>query len=297
VKYLHIVDDASELMRYRAGELHVTYAVPRSQLDWIRANLGGDLHIATQLSTYFYGFNLRRPPFKDKPKLRAALSMAIDRERITQSVLRAGEVPAYGWVPPGVHQYSAQAFEYRETPREQRIDLARKLYAEEGYSAKNPLSFELRYNAGEAHNNIAIAVASMWKEALGVQVKLVAVEFKSLLEDIDRGDVEVFRSSWMGDYNDAYAFAQYMKSDFGINLPRFRNAEYDALLVAAASEVDPTRRKDLLEQAERVMLREHPIIPLYFYVTKHLVKPEVQGWYDNVMNVVYSKDLWLSTSR
>jgi oligopeptide transport system substrate-binding protein len=297
VRYLHIVDDASELMRYRAGELHITYAVPRSQLDWIRQNLDRELHIATQLSTYFYGFNLRRAPFKDRPKLRAALSMVVDRERLIQSVLRAGEVAAYGWVPPGVNDYTTQSFDYRETPLPERIETARRLYAEEGYSAKNPLSFELRYNAGEAHNNIAVAVASMWKEALGVQVSLAAVEFKSLLEDIDRGDVEVFRSSWMGDYNDAYAFAQYMKSDFGINLPRFRNPEYDALLTQAASEAEASRRKALLEQAERVMLREHPIVPLYFYVTKHLVKPEVQGWYNNVMNVVYSKDLWLSTSR
>jgi oligopeptide transport system substrate-binding protein len=117
------------------------------------------------------------------------------------------------------------------------------------------------------------------------------------LQDIDRGDVEVFRSSWLGDYNDAYTFVQYFKSNFGINLPHYRSAECDALIAAAAAEIDTTKRRELLQAAERVALRDHPLIPLYFYVNKHLVKPEVQGWYDNIMNVVYSKDLGLKGAR
>jgi oligopeptide transport system substrate-binding protein len=133
----------------------------------------------------------------------------------------------------------------------------------------------------------------MWKEALGVDVRLTQVEFKSLLQDIDRGDVDVFRASWVGDYNDAYSFLQYLKSDFGVNLPHYRSAGYDALLARAATATEASQRRALLEEAERVMLRDTPLIPLYFYVNKHLVKPEVEGWYDNVMNVVYSKDLGL----
>ena len=159
------------------------------------------------------------------------------------------------------------------------------------------MAFELRYNAGEVHNKVAVAVASMWKEALGVEARLTAVEFKSLLQDIDRGDVEVFRSSWQGDYNDAYTFAQYLKSNFGINLPRYRSKEYDSLVDAAAVEIDTARRSELLQSAERVVLRDHPLMPIYFYVNKHLVKPEVDGWYDNAMNVVYSKDLGLRPQR
>jgi oligopeptide transport system substrate-binding protein len=143
------------------------------------------------------------------------------------------------------------------------------------------------------HNKLAVAIASMWKEALGVDARLVAVEFKSLLQDIDRGDVEVFRSSWLGDYNDAYTFAQYFKSNFGINLPRYRSAEYDSLVDSASVQTDSAKRRELLQQAESVVLRDHAVMPIYFYVNKHLVKPQVEGWYDNVMNVVYSKDLGL----
>ncbi|MGH8322947.1 MAG: peptide ABC transporter substrate-binding protein, partial [Steroidobacteraceae bacterium] len=265
VKYLLIADENAELTRYRAGELHVTAVVPRGQFDWIKANLGGELHVSPQLNTYFYGFNLRRAPFKDNPGLRRALSLVIDRERLARLVLRVGEVPAYGWVPPGVNDYVSQSFDYKGTPLSERIAAARRLYAAAGYSSSNPLRFELRYNSGEVHTKLAVAIASAWKEALGVEARLTAVEFKSLLQDIDRGDVEMFRSSWVGDYNDAYTYLQYLKSDFGINLPHYRNPAYDLLLTRAAGEVDTTKRRELLEQAERLALHDHPLIPLYFY--------------------------------
>jgi oligopeptide transport system substrate-binding protein len=293
VKYLTISDENAELARYRSGELHVTNVVPRGQFDWIREHLGAELHVAPQLDTYFYGFNLRRAPFRDQPQLRRALSLVIDREKLAALVLRVGELPAYGWVPPGIDNYTPQSFDYRGAPLAKRRAEAQRLYREAGYSRARPLEFELAYNAGEVHTKVAVAVASMWKEALGAEVRLTQVEFKTLLQDIDRGDVELFRSSWAGDYNDAYTYAQYLKSDFGLNLPHYRSAAYDALVTRAAAAVEQGERRALLEEAERVMLADHPLIPLYFYVTKHLVKPEVEGWYDNVMNVVYSKDLSL----
>jgi len=293
VKYLLIPDENAELARYRSGELQVTFVVPRGQFDWIKANLAGELHVAPQLTTYYYGFNLRRAPFKDRRELRRALSLVIDRDKLAQLVLRVGELPAWGWVPPGIDNYSSQSFDYKDTPLAQRVREAQRLYAQSGYSPAQPLKFELRYNAGEVHTKLALAIASMWKEALGAQVTLTQVEFKSLLQDVDRGEVEMFRSSWVGDYNDAYTFAQYLKSDFGVNQPHYAGEAYDALLTRAAAEGDPVKRRALLEEAERTMLADHPLLPIYFYVNKHLVKPEVQGWYDNVMNVVYSKDLAL----
>ena len=293
VKYLQLTDDNAQLTRYRAGELHVTVGVPRGQIDWIRANLSDQFHSSPQLNTYFYGFNLDRAPFKDNVPLRRALSLVIDRDKLATLVLRTAELPAYGWIPPGVHDYSSQSFDYRNMPMPERIAEARRIYAAAGYSAAHPLSFELRYNQGEIHDKLALAIASMWKEALGADVRLTQVEFKSLLQDIDRGNVEVFRSSWSGDYNDAYTFAQYLTGGFGVNMPHYRSAEYDSLVNAAAAEADPQKRRALLESAERVALRDHPLIPIYFYANSHLVKPQVEGWYDNVMNVVYSKDLAL----
>jgi oligopeptide transport system substrate-binding protein len=135
----------------------------------------------------------------------------------------------------------------------------------------------------------------MWKDALGVETTLYAEEFRALLQTIQaRKDTQVFRSSWVGDYNDAFSFAQVLRSDFGINLTGYANPRYDELLGRAVRESDLAQRRTLLEEAERMMLADHPLLPIYFYVNKHLVKPEVQGWTDNVMNVQYSKALSLS---
>jgi oligopeptide transport system substrate-binding protein len=293
VKYLISSDENAELTLYRAGQLDITDVIPRTQYDWIRSHLGDQLHITPELGVYFYGFNLQRPPFAHDAKLRRALAMAIDRRKLARLVLRTGELPAYGWVPPGVADYTPQSPAWRSLSRAQRIAEARRLYAEAGYSAARPLRFTLRYNTGEIHAELAIAIASMWREALGARVTLRAEEFSSLLQDINRGNVQMFRSSWIGDYNDAYTFAQYFKSDFGINLTHYDNPAYDALLDRAAAEVDPARRRALLEQAESLMLRGQPVIPIYFYASKHLVKPRVTGWYNNIMNVTYSKFLGL----
>jgi oligopeptide transport system substrate-binding protein len=293
VKWLILPDEDAELTLYRADQLDVTDVIPKTQYDWIRSHLGDQLHVAPALGIYFYGFNLQSAPFAGDGKLRRALSMAIDRDKLAQLVLRSGELPAYGWIPPGVHDYTPQSPDYRSLTAAQRLAEARKLYAEAGYSATKPLRFELRYNTGEIHNELAVAIASMWQQGLGVQVTLRAEEFRSLLQDIDRGDVQMFRSSWIGDYNDAYTFAQYFKSDFGINLTHYRNPAYDDLVNRAATELDPAKRRALLEQAEQAMLADQPVIPIYFYVSKHLVKPRVTGWYSNVMNVTYSKDLGL----
>ena len=296
VKYVITTDENAELTLYRADQLDITDVIPRPQYDWIRSHLGDQLHTTPELGTYYYGFNLQRAPFKDDVKIRRALSMVIDREKLAQLVLRAGELPAYTWVPPGVADYTPQSPGYASLPMAQRIAEARRLYAEAGYSAAKPLRFELRYNTGEVHAELAIAIASMWHQALGAQVTLRAEEFRSLLQDINEGNVQMFRSSWIGDYNDAYTFAQYFKSDFGINLPHYDNPAYDALLDRAAAEIDPAKRRALLEQAERVMLRDQPVIPIYFYASKQLVKPRVLGWYNNIMNVTYSKDLGLRGS-
>jgi oligopeptide transport system substrate-binding protein len=294
VHYLHHSEAGTEFRQYRAGELDVTYVVPPQQYAWIQENLPGELHVSPQLSVYYYGFNLTQPPFKDNPGLRRALSMVIDRERLTKSVTGLGEAPAYGWVPRGVANYTPQQFDYANMPYEARVAEARTLYAQAGYSAEKPLKVELRYNSGEVHNRLAVAVAAMWKEALGVETELYAEEFRALLQTIQaRKDTQVFRSSWIGDYNDAYTFAQLLQTGFGINLTGYSNPRYDALLAEATRQPDPARRRALLEEAERVMLADHPLLPVYFYVNKHLVKPYVSGWSDNVMNVQYSKDLRL----
>ena len=293
VRYVISTDENAELEMYRAGELDIMDVVPRAEIGWIRAHLGNQLHVAPQLGTYYYGFNLRRAPFKGARGLRRALALVIQRHRLTRDVLRTGEQPAYSWVPPGTDGYQVQAPAWSRLPLSARIAEARRLYAAAGYSAAHPLRFTLQYNTGEVHQDLALAIASMWRAALGVRVRLVREDFSTLMHNISTGEATMFRSSWEADYNDPYTFAQYFKSDFGINMPHYDNPAYDRLVDRAESTLDPAKRIALLERAERLMLHDQPIIPLYFYVSKHLVKPRVTGWYDNPMDVTYSRELVL----
>ncbi len=135
----------------------------------------------------------------------------------------------------------------------------------------------------------------MWKQWLGVQTELINEEFKVFINNRNLRQVtQIFRSSWIADYNDASSFTDILHSTHGQNDSGWQAPAYDALLAQAAQEADASRRRALLEQAERMVLAETPVLPIYTYVSKHLVKPWVQGWQDNPMDYHYSKDLSLA---
>jgi oligopeptide transport system substrate-binding protein len=290
VEYYSFGDSAGELGAFRTGQVDVTSSIPAAQFQWVKNHLGSELHIAPQLAVYYLGLNLRMSPLATSRELRQALSMVIDREQLVKAVTGAGEAPAYTLVPPQVRNYTPPLPDYATWPMPERIAKARALLRAAGLTG-HPPTLELRYNSNELHNRIAVAVAAMWKQALGIDTTLRAEEFKVLLQDIDRGEVSVFRASWLADYDDAYAFLQILQSGFGINLPRYASPEFDELLDRATREGDTARRRDLLQQAEARMLADQPLIPLFFYVSKHLVDAHILGWQDNGLNVVYSKNL------
>jgi oligopeptide transport system substrate-binding protein len=281
-------EDSVELNRYRAGELDITFSVPSEAFQQMKEERPDELRVSPYLAVYYYGFNLTQAPFKDKPKLRQALSMAIDREILTELVTGRGEAPAYGWVPPGVRHYDPREFLYASLSTEERHSKARELYREAVVNADNPFSVEIRYNT-------ALAVQSMWRDALGVESTLINEEAQVLLENIRMKEVtQVFRLSWTGDYNDAYTFLSVMESDNPSNTTGYSNPEYDELMAKAATQTDAALRQVYLEEAEKLMLSDHPVIPLYFYVNKNMVSPRVSGWGDNVLNYHYSQHLSLS---
>ena len=284
VYFYPIENPGTELKRYRAGELHWTDALPHQQLDWVRENLPDDLQISPYLGTYYFGFNTERPPFSNQPGLRRALSMAIDREIITTQVTGGGEIPAYGWVPP-LPGYTPQRPEWADWPMERRLGEARRLFAEAGYGEDRPLTVELYYNTSDNHKRISLAVAAMWKQALGVRTRLINQEFKVFLDTRRRKRVtQVFRAAWIGDYRDAYTFAEINASNHGMNDTGYRNPRYDELLAASMKESDPVRRRALLEEAERLLLEDQPLMPIYFYVNRRVVKPWVRGWAPNLLD-------------
>ena len=292
VRYHLVPEPMVELNRYRAGELDVTRSVPTEAFAQLREERPDELRVSPYLGVYYYGFNLTRPPFRGNRKLRQALSMAIDRESITENIVIRGETAAYSWVPPGTAGYTAPRFTYADMSRDERHAAARRLYREAGYGEDNPLEVEIRYNTSETQARIAVAIKSMWRDVLGVEAKLINEELQVLLDNIQQKEnTEVFRLSWTGDYNDAHAFLSVMESGNPSNLPGFENEEFDEYMRRAARQTKPEMRQRLLEEAERELLAEHPVIPLYFYVNKNLVSPRVSGWSDNVLNYHYTQHL------
>jgi oligopeptide transport system substrate-binding protein len=287
-------DQSAELQRYRAGELDQTYWIPTAQLAWIRENLPDELVIAPYLGSYYYGFNTTRPPFKDNLALRRALSLAVNRDVIAKQVLGAGQVPAYGWVPPGINHYTSQQMPEAAWTQEQREAEAKKLYAEAGYSADKPLRTEIIYNTQDDHRRIAVAIASMWKQVLGVETAITQQEWKVFIDTRNqKRDTQVYRQGWIGDYNDAFTFAELLRSTAGQNDTGYNNPEYDRLVTAAQSELDVGKRAELLQAAERTLLADMPILPLYYYVSTRMLKPWVRGFHPNVMDHQRHKNFYI----
>jgi len=298
VYYYPIDDQASELKRYRAGEIDITENIPISQLDWIQENLSADLHIAPYLGTYYLGYNLTRSPFKGNTKLRQALSMVINREVLTDKILKTGDQPAYSWVPPGVMHYEPVKYAWADWPFERRVAYAQQLMREAGYDNHHPLDIEIRYNTSENHKKIALVIAAMWKQHLGVKTRLYNEEWKVFLANRKAKKVtQVFRAGWIADYNDAYSFAELMHSQHGVNDIGYDNPHYDALLAQSASELNINKRRQILQSAEEVLLNDYAFIPVYHYVSKHLVKPRVGGYVDNIMDHHYSKHVYIKSAN
>ena len=296
VIYYPIENQDVELERYQAGKLHWTADVPHHQLGWVQRRMASELTISPRLAVIWLGLNVTRPPFAADPGLRRALAMALDRELIVRSVTGAGELPAYSWVPP-MTGYEVQTPSWAEQPRREQLEHARSLYAAAGFSARRPLEMELLYPGGLNNRRLAIAVAAMWRETLGVRARLREEPFGEFLESRnDLGTTMAFRSGWAADYLDPFSFAGLFDSETGASDTGWQNVEYDELLQASMQARNPRRRLALLAEAERLLLDEQPIIPLYFDVRRRLVKPEVRGWAPNPMDLHPSRHFYLAAT-
>ena len=286
-------DRATVLKRYRAGEFDIVDDLPIDQLNWLRQNMPKELHIAPYAGVYFYTFNVTKRPFNDV-RVRQALAMALNREVLVQRITLAGELPAYGFVPDGTANYTSQKVSWAKMTQAAREAAAMKLMIEAGYSPSRPLRFQLAYNTSENHKKIAVAIASMWKK-LGVEVDLVNTEAKVHFATMRQGNFEMARVGWIADYNDAQSYLYLSQtSTKQQNYSRFSNPDFDKLMDQAAVTSDERMRAQLLEQAEAILLKELPVLPIYFYVSKNLVSTKVKGWVDNPFDVHYARDLSLA---
>ncbi len=293
IHYYPFEDQSTALKRFRAGKLQWTSSVPNNQFKWLQKHYPNELVTSPWLGSYFFGFNLEREPFVENPGLRLALTLAIDRQLLTEKVTQFGELPSYNLVPPGIRDYVSPIPEWAEWTQEERNTEARRLYAEAGYSQDNPLKFEIRYTSGGNNKKMALAMSSLWKQVLGVQATLLNEEYKVFLQTRERGLLtQVFQAGWISDYADAYSFLNLFRSGHGRNDYGYANDMYDSLLDEIAAERIPSRRRRLMFEAERLLLADIPFITLYTYVTKRMVNPRLKGWHSNVMDHHYSKDMF-----
>ena len=227
--------------------------------------------------------------------LREALSLAIDREILTRHVTGLGEQPAFGLVPPGVADYTPASLGWSRAQQFQREALARRRYAEAGYSAANPAQIELRYNTSTPHRRLALAVAAMWREVLGAKVRLRNEEWKVFVGNRrQRAITQVFRGGWIADVDDARNFLDNFRTDSAANWTGYADPGFEALLDAADAAPSLAARSERLREAEARLLSAHAILPIYFYTSKHLVRPEVEGFEANALDRHPSRFLRLS---
>lgn len=298
VRY-HVTEDASsELKRFESGGLHITETLPPQPLSALKKKYGSQLRISPYLGSFWFGFNLTRPPLKNNRALREALSLAVDRDKLTRYITGFGEQAAYAVVPPGTADYSPVKLNWSKLTQTQREQLARKKLIEAGYDKNKPLEIELRYNTSTPHRRLSLAVAAMWRDVLGIKVRLRNEEWKVFVNNRKQKTItQVFRGGWIADVNDPRNFLSNFQSGNVVNWSGLNDKRYDALMQQSDEAATPQQRAALMQKAEIALLSEHAVIPVYFYVSKHLVSPQVTGYEANLLDHHPSRFLRLQEKK
>lgn len=293
VTFVPINEESSATKRYRANDVDITESFPKNMYALLKKTLPGEVYTPDQLGTYYYAFNTQKGPTADV-RVRKALSWSIDRKVIAEKVLGTGEKPAWHFTPDVTAGFKPLPTFMQQHDQNTLNAQAKALLAAAGYGPSKPLKLKLLYNTSESHQKIAIAVASMWKKNLGVDVTLENQEWKTYIDSRNSGNFDVIRASWVGDYNEPSTFLNLLTSGNSSNISRFSNADYDAVIAKASKEtIDQARNSDY-NRAEQILAEQTPIAPIYQYTNGRLIKPWVKGYpITNPEDVAYSRELWI----
>ncbi|MGD9635655.1 MAG: peptide ABC transporter substrate-binding protein [Pirellulales bacterium] len=250
----------------------------------------GELDPKPYLGTYYYLLNTTRKPLDDV-RVRRALALALDREEITRTATGAGEVPAYSLVPLGIPGYTPEKF------GEENVKEAQRLLAEAGFpNGRGFPKLEILYNTHQAHQTIAQLIRKQWEKNLGITATTRNEEWGSYQTSIRQLEFDTARRAWIADYIDPNSHLDIMVTDGENNNTGWSNPEYDKLIAAARAEPDEKKRFALFHQAERILMDEMPIIPIYYYVDKNMLKRNVRGFYRNPLDHHPLSEIWLDKS-
>ncbi|MGO4732035.1 peptide ABC transporter substrate-binding protein [Paenibacillus sp. 2KB_22] len=275
---------ASELQAYKSGQLDYTGApngeIPSDQIPSVKAELPDEFKATGIASTYYYQFNVNEAPFNNV-KIRKAFAMAIQRQLIVDKVTQGGQIPAFGFVPPGIRGENGEfRDEHKDDYFTENVDEAKKLLAEgmkeEGYTTLPAVT--LIYNTSDGHAKIALAVADMWKQNLGVDVKTENQEWGVFLENRQNQNFQVARAGWSADYNDPYNFLEMWTTGNTNNDSKFSNEQYDKDVKETVKSADPAARMAAFADAEKILIQdEMGVMPIYYYTNVSLTKPYLKG--------------------
>jgi oligopeptide transport system substrate-binding protein len=272
IEFLPTENADTEERDFRAGQVHVTYALPVAKIQEYRRSAPDRLRTDPFLQTFFLRFNAGRAPLGD-PRVRRALSLAIDRDAIARRVLFGAYRAAHSFTPPDCGGYSARAAVGFDP------GLARRLLSEAGHPGGSGLGpIEVQARNDEVQPVVMEAVQEMWRTELGVRVTLATLEQKTWLQNQQTLDYSISTAGWAGDFMDPVTFLDLFVTGGGNNWTGWGDAAYDRMIAAAAQAPGASSRMEAFQGAEAYLLENGPVAPLYFGARSYLILPCVRGW-------------------
>ena len=222
-------------------------------------------------------------PLLENPRVRIALSQAIDRPKLIKTVIKTG-FPADRFTPSAMPGYPQS-----EVLKEESIVLSNDEIA--ALEEQGPIKLLV------SNRDLSIALAEslqqIWSRQLGIDVRIQNMEFKSFLTRLDDGDYHIAYLAWFGDYLDPITFLDIWRSDSQYNRARWRNPEFDQLLLKSSRQSDPHKRRETLYAAESLLMKEMPIIPLFWKSRDYLISPRVKNWPKSLIDLRSYKHITL----
>jgi oligopeptide transport system substrate-binding protein len=285
LKFTVLDQETSYLSAFQSGQIDMIYNPPAEQIPTLLKNGTGKTY--PYLGTYYYSFNLAPDAAKinpdaakvmQNPKVRQAISLAIDRTKIVKDVTKAGQNSATSFVPKGI-TIDGKDFKDKEYYKPQGdVAQAKQLLAEAGYpDGKGFPSLELIYNNGQAHQSVAQTFQDMLKKNLNINITLRSVERTVQLNDTTKHQYIMARNGWSADYADPMTFLDMWVTGAGNNVAGYSNPDYDKLIDAAKTENDVAKRTSEMHEAEDILMKDMPVIPLYEYNVVVCTKNYVKG--------------------
>ncbi len=289
-------DYAAALQRFRAGDLDFQDRFPEQQIGWIRANMPQTIDPVPQLITDIIAFNHKRKPFDDI-RVREAINLALNREAITGRIMRAGHVPAYAIVPPGVANYPhGTGLSFRHLPYPQRLERAQSLMRAAGYDRNRRLStsYMIRATTAGVGRAVAAAIQQMLAQ-IHIDAAILPTDMPVFYPTIQAHDFEIAQSGWVADFNDAATFLDLYRTGGGDNWGEYSNPRFDATLAAAQNDPDLASRGRKLAAAEQIVLDDFAAAPLFYWVNLNLTWPYVKGLKANALD--YHRSRWVTIDQ